>query len=131
MSTNNAWRVVVLATATVAAAALLAAMPVVAKSVPEALSEVASSALPYEAQKTLALINKGGPYPYPRDGIVFGNREKILPYRKRGYYHEYTVLTPGVRTRGARRIICGGELRSVAECYYSDDHYQSFRRIRP
>jgi ribonuclease T1 len=62
---------------------------------------------------------------------VFGNREHILPPQPRGYYHEYTVPTPSVRTRGARRIVCGGAVASVSECYYSDDHYQTFRRIRP
>ena len=131
MFTHKMWRVLVLAGAALAMAALLESAPVDAKSTPESLPEVAATALPTEAHKTLAFIAKGGPYPYPRDGIVFGNREKLLPYHKRGYYHEYTVPTPGVRTRGARRIICGGEPRSLAECYYSDDHYQSFRRIRP
>jgi ribonuclease T1 len=62
---------------------------------------------------------------------VFANRERLLPPQPRGYYHEYTVTTPGAGTRAARRIICGGDARTLAECYYSDDHYQSFRRIRP
>ena len=130
MNITNAWRAAALAAA-ISMATLLASVPVAAKPAPEALPEVSASALPGEARKTLTLIGKGGPYPYPRDGIVFGNREKLLPYHKRGYYHEYTVPTPGVRTRGARRIICGGDARTLDECYYSDDHYQSFRRIRP
>ncbi|HKW81632.1 MAG TPA: ribonuclease domain-containing protein, partial [Casimicrobiaceae bacterium] len=67
--------------------------------------------------------------PYERDGVVFGNRERLLAARPRGYYHEYTVKTPGARTRGARRIVCGGAVRAVTECYYSNDHYRSFRRI--
>jgi len=92
---------------------------------------VAVATLPAEARATLARIRAGGPFPYERDGVVFGNRERILPPRARGYYHEYTVRTPGVRSRGARRIICGGDSSTLAECYYSDDHYQSFRRIRP
>jgi ribonuclease T1 len=78
-----------------------------------------------EARQTIALIRKGGPFPYARDGTVFGNREKQLPPQKRGYYKEYTVKTPGERTRGARRIVKGGS----GELFYSDDHYTSFRRI--
>jgi ribonuclease T1 len=95
------------------------------------LEVVAVAALPPEARATLEHIHRGGPFPYSRDGVVFGNREHILPAQARGYYHEYTVPTPGVRTRGARRIVCGGDVTSVSECYYSDDHYQTFRRIRP
>ncbi len=86
---------------------------------------VAVSELPKEAQDTLKLIVKGGPYPYNRDGVVFGNREKILPKQSNGYYHEYTVKTPGERDRGARRIVTG----KSDERYYTDDHYASFRRI--
>jgi ribonuclease T1 len=112
-------------------ATLLGAGVVAARSAPETLPEVAATALPKEAQETLALIAEGGPFPYRRDGIVFGNREKRLPAHERGYYHEYTVPTPGASTRGARRIICGGDVRSTAECYYSNDHYQTFRRVRP
>jgi len=130
MLTQTSWRTPAAAVA-IALAVLVAATSAVAKATPEALPEIAAGALPGEARTTLSLIRKGGPFPYPRDGIVFGNREKILPYHKRGYYREYTVPTPGVRTRGARRIICGGEVRAPDECYYSDDHYQSFRRIRP
>ncbi len=81
--------------------------------------------LPSEAQETLHLIKSGGPFPYPRDGIVFGNYEKRLPMQPRGYYHEYTVTTPGRRDRGPRRIISG----RPAEFYYTDDHYRTFRRI--
>ena len=82
--------------------------------------------LPREAQQTLVLIKNDGPFPYRRDGIVFGNYEKHLPLRQRGYYREYTVKTPGSRDRGARRIIAG----RTDEYYYTDDHYRSFRRIR-
>ena len=78
--------------------------------------------LPPEAQHTIALIKKGGPFPYQRDGIEFQNREGILPRKARGYYHEYTVITPGSADRGARRIIAG----SKGELYYTDDHYNSF-----
>jgi ribonuclease T1 len=94
-------------------------------------SEVALSDLPAEARTTLDRIRAGGPFPYPRDGVVFSNREHLLPARSHGYYHEYTVPTPGVRTRGARRIICGGAVATLSECYYSNDHYQSFRNIQP
>lgn len=81
--------------------------------------------LPPEARATLALIQKGGPFPNARDGVVFNNREGQLPKRSRGYYHEYTVPTPGARDRGARRIVRGGR----GEIYYTDDHYRSFRRV--
>jgi ribonuclease T1 len=92
---------------------------------------VAAAELPSEARATLERIHRGGPFPYSRDGVVFGNREHMLPEQPRGYYHEYTVPTPETRTRGAHRIVCGGHVTSVSECYYSDDHYQTFRRIRP
>jgi ribonuclease T1 len=81
--------------------------------------------LPAEARATLRLIEQGGPFPYARDGVVFGNYERLLPIRPRGYYHEYTVKTPGAYNRGAKRIVCG----VPPECYYSGDHYRSFRRI--
>jgi len=84
------------------------------------------SALPPQAAKTLSLIKSGGPFPYDRDGVIFGNRERILPVQKRGYYREYTVPTPGARNRGARRIIAG----VPGEYYYTADHYRSFQRIR-
>jgi ribonuclease T1 len=86
--------------------------------------------LPPEGQITYQLIRKGGPFHYEKDGIVFGNRERILPRQARGYYREYTVKTPGSRDRGARRIVCGGEepVKPVA-CYYTADHYASFRVI--
>ena len=81
--------------------------------------------LPKEAIKTLVLIRKGGPFPHGRDGVVFGNREQRLPARERGWYREYTVRTPGERSRGARRIVAGRD----GTLYYSDDHYRSFKRI--
>lgn len=90
------------------------------------LSEVILSSLPPEARDTLRLIKQGGPFAYPRDGVVFGNFEKRLPKKQRGYYHEYTVKTPGARNRGARRIVCG----KPSECYYTGDHYQTFKLIR-
>jgi ribonuclease T1 len=96
-----------------------------------ALPPIAAAELPKEARITLARIRDNGPFPYERDGVAFGNREGMLPQNARGYYHEYTVKTPGSRNRGARRIVCGGEPATLAECYYSDDHYQSFKSIRP
>jgi len=87
--------------------------------------DVAVEKLPSEARQTLALIQKNGPFPYQRDGAVFGNREGQLPKRERGYYREYTVKTPGAHDRGARRIVAG----RAGEVYYTDDHYRSFRRI--
>lgn len=87
---------------------------------------VAAAQLPPEARDTLVLIRKGGPFPYAKDGAVFGNREGILPKEKRGYYREYTVKTPGERTRGARRIVVG----RGGEYFYTDDHYNHFHRIR-
>jgi ribonuclease T1 len=106
------------------------ASPFAAGKTSDAGSEIRIDALPAEARQALERIRTGGPLPYERDGVVFGNRERLLPERPRGYYHEYTVKTPGVRTRGARRIICGGAIASTSECYYSDDHYRSFKRIR-
>ena len=91
-----------------------------------AISSIAVADLPGEARDTFHLIKQGGPFPYPRDGILFGNREHQLPAQSRGYYREYTVKTPGAHNRGARRIVCG----IVPECYYTDDHYQTFKRIK-
>jgi ribonuclease T1 len=90
-----------------------------------AASEIPVLDLPIEARATLALIKAGGPFPYPQDGRVFSNREKLLPLQKRGHYREYTVRTPGARGRGARRIVAG----SSGEYYYTADHYRSFKRI--
>ena len=112
---------------------LAAAMPSAAQKAPPgaykppAVIEVVTlDQLPREARATVTLIRKGGPYPYARDGAIFGNREEILPRQKRGYYREYTVKTPGERTRGARRIVAG----AGGELYYTDDHYNHFQRVR-
>jgi len=88
--------------------------------------DVAIADLPREARDTLVLIKRGGPFPYRKDGTTFGNFERRLPQRARGYYREYTVPTPGARDRGARRIVAG----TKGEFYYTDDHYNTFRRIR-
>lgn len=85
--------------------------------------------LPRQGQETYARIRQGGPFPYDKDGAVFGNRERLLPVHQRGYYREYTVPTPGSRDRGARRIVCGGPPRTPDSCFYTADHYASFRKI--
>lgn len=104
---------------------LLAALALVCLSAAFA-GEIQGERLPLEARETLERIRAGGPFPYPQDGRVFANRERLLPGKARGYYREYTVRTPGARDRGARRIVAG----SSGEYYYTDDHYRSFRRIR-
>jgi ribonuclease T1 len=105
------------------------AMPRAAAKTSYAVEDIRIGALPAEAREALARIDAGAALSYERDGVVFGNREGLLPAKPRGYYHEYTVKTPGVRTRGSRRIVCGGAVRSTTECYYSNDHYRSFKRI--
>ncbi|MEO7390847.1 MAG: ribonuclease [Ramlibacter sp.] len=85
--------------------------------------------LPREGRSTYELIRQGGPFRYEKDGAVFGNRERMLPAEKRGFYREYTVTTPGSRDRGARRIVCGGPARAPHACFYTADHYASFRKI--
>lgn len=95
-------------------------------------ADVHLQALPAQARETHRLIQLGGPFPYAKDGVVFGNRERQLPKAKRGYYREYTVKTPGSSDRGARRIVCGGQVPQRPDvCYYTQDHYASFRRIAP
>jgi ribonuclease T1 len=93
-------------------------------------STISVAALPEQGRHMVRLIYQGGPFRYDKDGSVFGNRERILPANNRGYYREYTVRTPGERSRGARRIVCGGFVPTTPDaCYYTDDHYASFRRI--
>ncbi|MSQ49881.1 MAG: ribonuclease N [Betaproteobacteria bacterium] len=89
------------------------------------MADIKAAALPPEARHTIVLVRKGGPFPHRRDGIAFGNREKILPPQERGWYREYTVTTPGAKDRGARRIVAGRDGR----LYYTDDHYRSFQSI--
>ncbi|MDF3288851.1 ribonuclease domain-containing protein [Streptomyces silvisoli] len=89
------------------------------------MATITVSQLPPEARHTLQLIAAGGPFPYPKDGVVFGNYENALPRERRGYYHEYTVPTPGARDRGARRIVTG----AGHETYYTDDHYRTFKEV--
>jgi ribonuclease T1 len=112
--------------ALLSAAMLIIALPALALSLPE----IGVRDLPKEGRDVLAQVRKGGPFAYERDGVVFGNREGLLPRHPRGYYHEYTVPTPGARNRGARRIVCGGPKAAPSVCYYTADHYNSFARIR-
>ena len=93
------------------------------------LAAVRVAELPIQGRETYELIRQGGPFPFEKDGAVFGNRERSLPAERRGYYREYTVTTPGSRDRGARRIVCGGPARAPHGCYYTADHYGSFRKI--
>ncbi len=96
----------------------------------DALATVSVTELPKQGQQVYALIGQGGPFAYDKDGVVFGNREQLLPKHKRGYYREYTVKTSGVRNRGAKRIVCGGlQVQTPDVCYYTEDHYSSFRKI--
>ena len=97
--------------------------------------EIESAALPREGRAVLGAVRKGGPFAYSKDGSTFGNFEGNLPKKRRGHYREFTVETPGARNRGARRIVCGGESadwgrNAPSACYYTDDHYATFRRIR-
>lgn len=114
------------------AAVVFAPAGAYARQVPDTpvSSPIALAELPPQGRATYALIREGGPFRYDKDGSVFGNRERQLPAKKRGYYREYTVRTPGVAHRGARRIVCGGAKRMPDACYYTSDHYTSFREIR-
>jgi ribonuclease T1 len=111
----------------VASAGVLARSPVWG----ETAVTISVAELPRQGLQTYQLIHQGGPFAREKDGVVFGNRERLLPAQKRGYYREYTVTTPGSRDRGARRIVCGGQPKTPDACYYSADHYASFRRIVP
>ncbi|SIT39986.1 Guanine-specific ribonuclease N1 and T1 [Paraburkholderia ribeironis] len=94
-----------------------------------ALAAVTKAQLPGEAAETLRLIKAGGPYPFGEDGVLFRNSAALLPQHPRGYYHAYTVRTPGSADRGQRRIVCGGPRKQTSDCYYTDDYYASFKRI--
>ena len=96
------------------------------------LNPITLQELPPQGRTTYRKILSGGPFPFEKDGTVFGNRERLLPAKKRGYYREYTVKTPRVRDRGAQRIVCGGlQPQQPDACYYTSDHYSSFRKITP
>ncbi|MGW9031255.1 ribonuclease domain-containing protein [Streptomyces sp. NPDC055722] len=118
----------------IGAAAALASALLMGATVTTTTAEAAATSvgsicygdLPSQAYTTLRLIDSGGPFPYPQDGIVFQNREGVLPRQSTGYYHEYTVKTPGSSTHGARRIVTG---RQYEEDYYTSDHYATFDLI--
>lgn len=97
----------------------------------DGLATIRVAELPQQGQQTYERIHQGGPFPYDKDGTVFGNRERLLPSAKRGFYREYTVKTPGLKDRGAKRIVCGGPPKTPDSCFYTADHYSSFRRIKP
>ena len=109
-----------------AANATLAASGAQERSAP---ATVTKSQLPGEAAETLRLIKAGGPFPFGEDGVLFRNSATLLPQHPRGYYHAYTVRTPGAADRGQRRIVCGGPRRQTGDCYYTDNYYASFKRI--
>jgi ribonuclease T1 len=107
---------------------------VLAKDAPLPITSgvVSLSQLPPQAKEVYRLIFKGGPFEFEKDGTVFGNRERLLPSQRRGFYREYTVKTPYISHRGARRIVCGGQVTMQPEvCYYTNDHYSSFSKIQP
>ena len=113
-------------------AALTIGVSATARVSPQDMPTVRLPDLPREARSTKQLILDGGPFPYRKDGTTFFNRERLLPNHPRGFYREYTVRTPGSRDRGARRIVCGGREPTRPEaCYYTADHYASFRKIVP
>ena len=117
---------------TLACAASASAVAFARGATPGLAGTVALAELPAQAQTTHRLILSGGPFPHQKDGTVFGNRERALPRQPRGFYHEYTVSTPGARDRGAKRIVCGGRPPERPEaCFYTADHYVSFQRIVP
>ncbi len=126
------WRPLLRWGAGIGVAGLLSIGAVQARDQASLASPVPLAGLPAEAQAVHRQIHAGGPFAYPKDGMVFGNRERRLPTEPRGYYREYTVPTPGSRDRGARRIVCGGrEPAAPSACYYTADHYNRFNRITP
>ena len=126
------WRPLLRWGAGVAVAGLLGAGTVQARETAPFPGAVALAQLPVEAQNVHRSILAGGPFRYAKDGTVFFNRERLLLVERRGFYREYTVPTAGARDRGARRIVCGGQQPTApANCYYTGDHYASFKRITP
>lgn len=114
-------------------AAVQTSAPVWAKADAQVLGfeTVSVAELPRQGKETYQRIVQGGPFPYEKDGTVFGNRERLLPLRQRGYYREYTVSEPGAHHRGTQRIVCGGPPKAPDNCFLTTDHYASFRRIVP
>lgn len=115
-----------------ALASLAGSVAIARETAPDAtVSTVALSQLPVQGRETYQRIREGGPFAFDKDGTIFGNRERLLPLQKRGYYREYTVKTPGSKNRGTRRIVCGGAATTPDACFYTADHYASFRKIVP
>lgn len=126
------WRPLLRWGAVVGVAGLLSIGGLHARELAPTSASVSTAELPTEALAVERAIRNGGPFVFPKDGIVFANRERLLPMARRGFYREYTVATPGAHDRGGRRIVCGGEQPTVPRaCYYTADHYASFRRITP
>ncbi len=124
------WVAVLVTVAAVLAGPDVRARGVGEEPVSQVVAVIALGALPPQGQEVWQQIHRGGPFRYEKDGTVFGNRERLLPIHKRGYYREYTVPTPGLSHRGARRIVCGGQRPQQPDaCYYTADHYASFKRI--
>lgn len=115
----------------VASAVLLTGVQAKAPPSTDLQQTISLAELPEQGSRIYARIHQGGPFAAEKDGVVFANRERLLPRKQRGFYREYTVPTPGVSHRGVRRIVCGGERTSPEVCYYTEDHYESFRRIVP
>ena len=126
------WRPLLRWGAGVGVAGLLSISAVQAREQAPAVPLVAVTALPAEARAVESAIRRGGPFAYSKDGIVFANRERLLPEQPRGFYREYTVPTPGAHDRGSRRIVCGGpQPTAPVACYYTANHYSTFHRITP
>ena len=126
------WRPLLRWGAGIGVAGLLSIASVQAREQPAPAPSIAVAALPAEARAVDQAVHRGGPFAFAKDGIVFANRERLLPSHRRGFYREYTVPTPGAHDRGGRRIVCGGAERTAPEtCYYTADHYSSFHRITP
>lgn len=115
----------------VASTVLLTGVQAKAPPPTDLLQTVSLAQLPEQGARVYARIHQGGQFTADKDGVIFANRERRLPRKQRGYYREYTVPTPSVTHRGVRRIVCGGERTSPEVCYYTADHYESFRRILP
>ena len=133
MSRQQPWRRLLQFGAGIGVAGLLCTVPVAAReALPTPAPVVALADLPAEARTVHDAVRSGGPFRFAKDGMAFGNRERLLPPARRGFYREYTVTTPGARDRGARRLVCGGERPTLPDtCFYTADHYSTFRRIAP
>jgi ribonuclease T1 len=122
--------VAVALTGTLSTLVVQARAPVPSSPTDSSSATLMLSGLPPQGRQVMEQIREGGPFRYEKDGTVFGNRERLLPIQKRGFYREYTVPTPGLSHRGAKRIVCGGLKPRVPDaCFYTEDHYRSFKLI--